>query len=215
MKKMMVAAVCLLACVAFADKNDVSKETDTNTVTVAIKVGNLNPHGNTPVIKASEFKEMEKIDLTDITKMPIGLNLEDMGRYDFSSATTETCELYVPASLSAGGNPMLHVATLYVDRNTRTILGAVATNLYPSVKAGAYALTNRMVFAVAQKKNPCYVPLQIGKDGIGRYIYEWDDAGGRRIEMVNNCIVNKARQMFILTFVHIKGDDLTVAPIRP
>ena len=41
---------------------------------------------------------------------------------------------------------------------------------------------------------------------------EWDDAEGRRIEMVNSCIVNKARQMFILTFLHTKGDALTVAP---
>ena len=37
----------------------------------------------------------------------------------------------------------------------------------------------------------------------------------RRIEMVNSCIVNKAREMFILTFLHTKGDALTVAPIRP
>ena len=54
-----------------------------------------------------------------------------------------------------------------------------------------------------------------GKDGVGRYIYEWDDAEGRRIEMVNNCIVNKARQMYILTFIHAKGDDLTVTPVKP
>ena len=54
-----------------------------------------------------------------------------------------------------------------------------------------------------------------GKDGIGRYTYEWDDAEGRRIEMVNSCIVNKAREMFILTFLHAKGDDLTVAPPPP
>ena len=31
----------------------------------------------------------------------------------------------------------------------------------------------------------------------------------RRIEMVNSCIVNKVRQMFILTFLHTKGDGLT------
>ena len=38
----------------------------------------------------------------------------------------------------------------------------------------------------------------------------------RRIEMVNSCIVNKAREMFILTFLHTKGDALTVAPpLRP
>ena len=37
----------------------------------------------------------------------------------------------------------------------------------------------------------------------------------RRIEMVNSCIVNKSRQMFILTFLHTKGDDLTIAHIRP
>ena len=30
--------------------------------------------------------------------------------------------------------------------------------------------------------------------------------------MVNSCIVNKAREMFILTFLHTKGDALTVAP---
>ena len=95
------------------------------------------------------------------------------------------------------------------------ILGAVATNVYPSVEAGAYALTNRMVFAVAQKKNPKFVALNVGKDGVGRYNYEWDDAEGRRIEMVNNCIVNKARQMFILTFIHAKGDDLTITPVKP
>ena len=60
------------------------------------------------------------------------------------------------------------------------ILGAVATNVYPSVEAGAYALTNRMVFAVAQKMNPAFVPLNVSKDGIGRYTYEWDNAEGRR-----------------------------------
>ena len=56
------------------------------------------------------------------------------------------------AASRAGGNPMLHVASLLVDRKTRVILGAVATNMYPSVEVGAYALTNRMVFAVAQKR---------------------------------------------------------------
>ena len=215
MKKMIAAAVCLLAVMTVVGVSIVAKNTRTNTVTMALKVGNLRPGGNTPVFNASESKEMEKIDLSDITKTPIGLNLEDMGRFDFSSATSDTCALPISAALSAGGNPMLHVATLYVDRNTRAILGAVATNLYPTVEAGAYALTNRMVFAVAQKKNPCYVPLQIGKDGVGRYIYEWDDAEGRRIEMVNNCIVNKARQMYILTFIHAKGDDLTITPVKP
>ena len=188
---------------------------DTNkTETIVLNAGSFRPGGKMPVVKASDFKEVQKIDLTNITKTPIGLNLEDMGRYDLSGATSDICELKIPPSLSAGGNPMLHVATLYVDRNTRAILGAVATNLYPSVEAGAYALTNRMVFAVAQKKNPCYVPLQIGKDGVGRYIYEWDDAEGRRIEMVNSCIVNKARQMFILTFLHTKGDALTIEPTK-
>jgi hypothetical protein len=46
-----------------------------------------------------------------------------------------------PAALSAGGNPMLHVASLYVDRKTRAILGAIAMNVYPSDEACAYALT--------------------------------------------------------------------------
>ncbi len=32
--------------------------------------------------------------------------------------------------------------------------------------------------------------------------------------MVNSCIVNKAREMFILTFLHTKGDALTVAPVK-
>ena len=43
---------------------------------------------------------------------------------------------------------------------------------------------------------------------------EWDDAEGRRIEMVNSCIVNKARQMFVLTFLHTKGDALTIEPTK-
>ena len=88
----------------------------------------------------------------------------------------------------------------------------------PTARNAAADATGRVppdAAAVAQKKNPCYVPLQIGKDGIGRYTYEWDDAEGRRIEMVNSCIVNKAHEMFILTFLHAKGDVLTVAPIRP
>ncbi len=212
MKKMMAAAICLLACVVFADKNDVSKEADTNAVPIVLNVGSLRPGGKTPVFKASEFKEMEKIDLSDITKTPIGLNLEDMGQFDFSKFPSDFCTLNIPPAWSAGGNPMLRVASLFVDRKTRVILGAVATNVYPSVEAGAYALTNRMVFAVAQKKNPKFVALNVGKDGVGRYNYEWDDAEGRRIEMANNCIVNETRQMFILTFVHIKGDGMSIMP---
>ena len=31
--------------------------------------------------------------------------------------------------------------------------------------------------------------------------------------MVSSCIVNKAREMFILTFLHTKGDALTIAPM--
>ena len=33
--------------------------------------------------------------------------------------------------------------------------------------------------------------------------------------MVSGCSVNKAREMFILTFLHTKGDDLTVTPVKP
>ena len=212
MKKMMMAAVCIMAWVAFADKNDAAKDADTNAVPIILNVGSLRPGDKMPVFKVGDFSELEKIDLSDITKTPIGLNLDDMGRYDFSKFHSDICELHIPAAWSAGGNPMLHVASLLVDRKTRVILGAVATNLYPSVEAGAYAITNRMVFAVAQKKNPTFVSHNVGKDGVGRYNYEWDDAAGRRIEMANSCIVNKTRQMFVLTFLHVKGDGIAVIP---
>ena len=36
-----------------------------------------------------------------------------------------------------------------------------------------------------------------------------------RRRQVNSCIVNKAREMFILTFLHTKGDDLTFTPVKP
>ena len=49
MKKMMMAVVCLMAAMAFAAVDGVCP---------------------TKVLKASDFKEMEKIDLTDITKFP-------------------------------------------------------------------------------------------------------------------------------------------------
>ena len=68
MKKTMTAAVCIMAWAAFAAANDVAKNTDTNTVPVVLNVGNLRPGGKTTVFKASDFKEMEKIDLSDITR---------------------------------------------------------------------------------------------------------------------------------------------------
>ena len=67
---------------------------------------------------------------------------------------------------------------------------------------------------VATAWRAAILAAHVGKDGVGRYTYEWDDAEGRRIEMVNSCIVNKAHEMFILTFLHTKGDDLTVAPVK-
>lgn len=89
------AAVCLMAAMAFA-------ETNTNTVVVA-KIGNLRPGGKMPVVKASEFKDAEKIDLTNITKVPIGLILADTGHFDFSSVKTEIGELTMPVPCCCGG----------------------------------------------------------------------------------------------------------------
>ena len=96
-------------------------------------------------------------------------------------------------------------------------MGRLGGTPRPTARNAAADATGRVppdAAAVAQKRNPAFVPLNVGKDGIGRYNYEWDDAEGRRIEMVNSCIVNKAREMFILTFLHTKGDALTVAPVK-
>ena len=212
MKKMMITTVAsLMAWVAFADKSDATKDADTNAVPIVLNIGSLRPGGNTPVFKASDFKDLEKIDFTDITNIKLGTTLADMGEFDMSKADSDFCSLKIPCTWSDGGkSEALRVTFLLVDRKTREIKGAVTTNVYPSVEAGVYAITNSMVFTVAQKKNPTFVSQKVGKDGVGRYNYEWDDAEGRRIEMANSCIVNKTRQMFILTLLHVKGDGITV-----
>ena len=117
-------------------------------------------------------------------------------------------------------------------------MGRLGGTPRPTARNAAADATGRVppdAAAVAQKRNPAFVPLNVGKDGVGRYNCElvswlvgswlvvgWLVVGGLLvgswkggIEMVSSCIVNKARQMFILTFLHTKGDDLTIAHIRP
>ena len=195
MKKMMAAAVCLMAAMVFAAADGVCP---------------------TKVLKASDFKEMEKIDLTDITKMPIGLNLEDMGRYKLSGATSETCELYVPAALSAGGKQALRVTSLLVNSKTRVIEGAMSRCNFRNYEEGHFAITNDIFTVVCGKKDARYLPLHVDtKRRTGRIVFFWPLADKRIMELETQFIIIKGGVMMMNSLLHIQGDGLSVAPVKP
>ena len=203
------AAVCLMAAMAFA-------ETNTNTVVVA-KLGNLRPGGKTPVVKASEFQEAEKIDLTDITKMPIGLILADTGQFDFSSAKSGIGELREPGAWSMGGkSEALRVSTVMVDGKTRAIVGATATCHFRSIQEGLFAITNDIYGAVRARPNARYLPPEIDKvKGTGKVLHFWPTADGRQwIELTTQFVMTKQGTMSINSLIHIQGDKLNTTLVH-
>ena len=170
-----------------------------------------------PVVKASEFQEAEKIDLTDITKMPIGLILADTGHFDFSSAKSEIGELRVPGAWSMGGkSEALRVSTVLVDGKTRAIVGATATCHFRSTPEGLYAITNDILKAVCARRNARYQKPQINfASGTGKVEHFWPTTDGRQwIELTTQFVMTRQGTMSINSLLHIQGDELNTTLVR-
>ena len=215
-KVLMMAAVCIMAWAAFADKNDAAKDADTNAVPIILNVGSLRPGGNTPVFKVSDFNEMEKIDFTDITNIKLGTTLADMGEYDFSKATSELCDLDIPRGWSDGGkSEALRVTSLLVDRKTREIKGAISDAYFQSIGEGVFAITNDVFGAVRAKKDARYLKPEIDmKHGKGRCVYFWPSADGKVVfELLTQFVMSKQGQMSVNTLLHVYGDQINTKPM--
>ena len=169
-----------------------------------------------PVVKASEFQEAEKIDLTDITKTPIGLILADTGHFDFSSAKSEIGELTVPGAWSMGGkSEALRVSTLMVNSKTRVIVGATATCHFRSMQEGLYAITNDIYKAVRAKKFAKYQKPQFNKQkGTGHVEHFWPVNGGQQwIELTTQFVLTRQGTMSIHSLLHVMGDQLNAPTV--
>ena len=162
--------------------------------------------GETPSVT---LRYAEKIDLSDVTRTPIGYILQDG-----SGLETATNQSYVvcnfPREWSNGGScGALRASGVFVNPRTSEILGAMGSYVYPTIKEGAFVMTNDVHQAViaASKGVATIVPLRIGKDDSGTITYNWKK-GERDIEFVIRCFTNAARQMAVGYYIHTKGDDI-------
>jgi len=162
--------------------------------------------GETPSIT---LRFTQKVDLYDVTRTPIGHVLQDgSGLETATNQSYVVCD--VPREWSDGGScGALRASGVFVNPRTREILGAMGSYVYPTIKEGAFAMTNDVHQAViaASKGTATLVPLRIGKDGSGTITYNWR-RGEREIEFVIRCFTNAARQMAVGYYIHTKGDDI-------
>ncbi len=160
-------------------------------------------------IRLSEVPPKNDIDLADITAVPVGMAVTNPD-VRIPDGGGDVVQMNVPRDLSAGGKcGALRVSGLLLERRTKRILGAMGSHVYPSVREGAFAITNGIHAAVvvASKNKAMYTPLRKGGDGSGTLSYEWD-SGGRKIELLVKCYVNDRRQMAVCTLLHVKGDGI-------
>ena len=215
-KMMMTTAACLMAVVAFANKNDTAKDADTDVVPIVLNIGSLRPGGNTPVFKASDFKDLEKIDFTDITNIKLGTTLADMGEFDFSKADSDFCSLKIPREWSDGGkSEALRVTSLLVDRNTRVIKGAISDAYFVSANAGLYAVTNDIWKAVCKKRFSKFVKMPKDANTAKRQIINYwpSDDGKKYILLEIQYIVTMYGEMSVNTLLHFDGDQINTKPM--
>ena len=110
----------------------------------------------------------EKINLADITAIPIGDTITADGGFELPTNSTRMVQCNVPPEWSEGGTcGALRVSGVFVERGTRSILGAMGSHVYPSVSEGASAITNQLNAAVAATSNgkAMCIPLRRESDG--------------------------------------------------
>ena len=164
----------------------------------------------------------EKIDLSNLAALPVGLELGRFDGYDIpGSGGMVTCK--VPPELAKGGRcAALRVSDVFVECGSRRILGGMGSNVYPTVDAGIYAMTNQIVAAVMKVSSgkATVTRLQMNRQGgYGEVKFWWkgEDAA-KETELVVRGYVNAAtggppvlparRQMAVCTFLHTKGDGI-------
>ncbi|MBQ9741010.1 MAG: hypothetical protein IJV91_08740, partial [Kiritimatiellae bacterium] len=128
----------------------------------------------------------------------------------------------VPPELAKGGRcAALRVSDVFVECGSRRILGGVGSNVYPTVDAGIYAMTNQIVAAVMKVSSgkATVTRLQMNRQGgYGEVKFFWTRKSGGVSELLVRGYVNAAtggppvlparRQMAVCTFLHTKGDGI-------
>jgi hypothetical protein len=154
----------------------------------------------------------EKIDLSNLAALPVGLELGRFDGYDIpGSGGMVTCK--VPPELGKGGRcAALRVSDVFVECGSRRILGGMGSNVYPTVDAGIYAMTNQIVAAVMKVSSgkATVTRLQMNRQGgYGEVKFWWkgEDAA-KELELVVRGYVNAQQQMAVCTFLHTKGDGI-------
>ena len=116
----------------------------------------------------------------------------------------------------------MRVSDVFVECGSRRILGGMGSNVYPTVDAGIYAMTNQIVAAVMKVSSgkATVTRLQMNRQGgYGEVKFWWKgEDTAKETELVVRGYVNAAtggapvlparRQMAVCTFLHTKGDGI-------
>ena len=107
----------------------------------------------------------------------------------------------------------LCVSHFLVEMETGRLVGAMGSNVYPTVAEGAYAMTNeilRAVCAVAGDRGIGTPPRKNAEGNCMEMFYWWRPtaAANGELELVVRSYVNESRQMAVCTCLHTKGDGI-------
>lgn len=168
-------------------------------------------------IKMSSGKEL--LDMKNILKVPVWKELDiDLGT---PSNATKITQIEIPREMSEGAKcAALRVSHLIIHTEGKLILGALGSNVYPTIEEGVFAVTNEIVSAVLEisgGKATCR-PAKLHKDkGYAETLFMWnpDPASTRELELIVRQYVSPKKQMGIACCLHSKGDGIRGEMVVP
>ena len=204
MKKAIAAAACLMAAAWAAEAGD-GRPQDAAALKVRVVDVSLGQ-----LLGPERLLGIRKIDLSDLTRTPIGDFYWERDEFDVPMEGSELVECQVPPEWTKGGEcAALRTSGLLLERKTLKIVGALGSCAYPTIAEGAKAVTNEIRAAVMKTTGgrAKVVPLKLEKDGSGTVRHEWV-ANGATVELLVKCYANARRQMAVCCLLHVKGDSI-------
>lgn len=156
---------------------------------------------------------IEKADMGNLLNLPIGNIVMDWdGKTPSTKVDEEIVRLSVPRKWSDDGPfDALRVTDILFDTKSLVIKDGMSSYVYPTIEAGAFAMTNTIFKAVgkASDKKAMVVPAHVNNDeGCMEMTYFWDAADGRKLELLVRGYGNHAGQFALCSLLHTKGDGI-------
>ena len=208
-------------CPSWLERKTAMKKALMMLLLAVARIAAANVDADVPVVKMSDLTE--EIDMRNMLKMPVGKIFSVDLHVADESSLAKTSQIEIPRRCSEGAAcDALRVSHVIIDSRTKTILGAMGSNVYPTTADGNFALTNQIHAAVAEISGGKAIvyPHQFSKDRKlcwVRYVWKPDPDKKEERELYVKCFCTPKRQLCMGTLLHTVGDGIHagIADIRP